>query len=303
MPLVVPGMSPDPATSNCFASGCMTSEWSLGGASLLLAGGAAWLVHQAGQPGAPLLHHLDSFEKRLQRSLTFARWTVSARAVLSWQTGALVLALALLFVEPLASLLLGLVVLYLPLRLAAATRRKVALIDGQVHSFLESLSRALEASPSLGEALAATRDATPEPLRHELDQTLNELQLGLPLGSALTHLERRVGSDVLALALSTLQVGRQTGGALPQVLKEAAGTLREMERLAGVIRTKTAEGKMQSLVIGGLPVPLFFAMNFTDPHHFDPLRHTPLGHLLVAVAAVLWIAALFAAKKILAVRI
>lgn len=278
-------------------------EAALGALTLLVAGGSAWLAHQAGQPGGRLLGRLAELEEQLQRRLTFVRWRVSARALLAGQGAAAALAVGGLFVQPLLSLVFVLGVVLPPVRLAAARRQKVAAIEGQVHSFLESLSRALEAAPSMGEALAAARDATPEPLRQELDQTLNELQLGLPLERALAHWEQRVGSDVLALALSTLQVGRQTGGALPAVLKEAAGTLREMERLAGVVRTKTAEGRMQSLVIGGLPLPLFFAMQLTDPHHFDPLRQTPVGQLLVVLAVVLWIAALFAARKILAVRI
>ena len=44
--------------------------------------------------------------------------------------------------------------------------------------------------------------------------------------------------------------GRQVGGNLPKVLETTAHTLREMKRLEGVIRTKTADGRMQLWVIG-----------------------------------------------------
>jgi tight adherence protein B len=76
-----------------------------------------------------------------------------------------------------------------------------------------------------------------------------------------------------------------------------------MERLEGVIRTKTAEGKAQSFLIGVLPVVIYPTMNWVDPAHFDPLKNSTIGHLLVAIAVVLWLAALFAVKKILAVQI
>ena len=166
-----------------------------------------------------------------------------------------------------------------------------------------ALARALEAAPSLGEALHATIGASAAPMSEELELVVSEMELGRSLERALLAWERRVGNQVLSLALSTLQIGRQTGGSLPQVLKEAAASLREMERLQGVVRTKTAEGRAQSMLIGGLPFLIYVGMNFVDPTHLDPLSDSSTGHLLVGIAVLLWIFALFAMKKILTVRI
>lgn len=180
---------------------------------------------------------------------------------------------------------------------------KVALVQKQVEPWMNALVRALEAAPSLGEAIVASISSTPEPLSGELLQLQNELQLGHSLERALNSLEERIGSPVLSLALATLRIGQRTGGELPVVLRDAAASLREMERLEGILRTKTAEGRSQSFVISVLPIPIFLGMNYTDPHHFDALKETAMGHILLTIAAGLWVAAIFCIKKILAVRI
>ncbi len=243
------------------------------------------------------------FRRRLQTDLRFIRSEQSPNRVLVLMGASLTCSLLLLAAGVYEGAALSLLSLVQPFFLAQQRQRRVSLLERQVEGWIESLARALEAAPSLREALAATTGACAQPMRAEVELVVQEMDLGRSLEQALLAWETRVNSRVLSLALSTLQIGRQTGGSLPQVLKEAAGALREMERLEGVVRTKTAEAKAQSFLIGVLPVPLYFAMNWSDPTHFDPLKETSTGHLLVAIAVVLWLAALFSVKKILAVRI
>jgi tight adherence protein B len=239
----------------------------------------------------------------LAADLTFIRskWSASsvlalqmglaAGALLGWAAGSAAFGLGLLMALAVRSVISGM------------RRRRVAQLEPQIEGWLGALARSLDAAPSLGEAIFASAMACRAPLREELEWVQNEMRLGLSLERALYAWEGRVQSEVLSLALLTLHIGRMTGGALPQVLKEAASTLREMERLRGVIRVKTAEGRAQSYLIGGLPLPLCLGMNWMDESHFDPLKHSPIGHVLVGIAALLWAAAIFSAKKIMAVRI
>jgi tight adherence protein B len=191
----------------------------------------------------------------------------------------------------------------IPRLIGVFKRRRVAQIEKQVEGWLTTLARALEAAPSLGEAVEVSAAMSDEPLRDELDVVVSELHLGRPLDRALSALGDRVGSRTLALALSTLQVGRATGGGLPEVLRSAAAALAELERLEGVVRTKTAEGKVQAWTISVIPLPVYFAVRASDVHYFEPLEQTGMGHVLTAVAVCLWLVAIFSARKILAVRI
>ena len=107
----------------------------------------------------------------------------------------------------------------------------------------------------------------------------------------------------MSSALATILVGRQTGGDLPMILEESAATLREMARLEGVVRTKTAEGKSQAYVLGAIPFVLIAAIHWVDPNWLLPLSETTMGYAVISIAATLWGLAIIAARKILAVDI
>jgi tight adherence protein B len=87
------------------------------------------------------------------------------------------------------------------------------------------------------------------------------------------------------------------------VLRKAAASLREMARLEGVLRTKTAEGKAQALVISLLPGVLYGGLRLSDEDFFLPLETTASGHVLLGVAAVFWVAAGLLSYKILSVKL
>ncbi len=181
--------------------------------------------------------------------------------------------------------------------------RRVARLEEQLEAWLNGIANALKASPSLGEAIASTRSLIQAPMSEEIDVLVKEYELGTPLDRALDNLAERVSSSTLSGAVLALKVARKTGGNLPEMLESAAAALRELARLEGVVRTKTAEGKAQAFVIGFIPAPLVVLIHVMDPHFFDPLAKTFLGNLIVAGAALLWGSAILMARKILAVDV
>ena len=184
----------------------------------------------------------------------------------------------------------------------AKAKRQIA-IEAQLDTFLLALANALKASPSLGDALGATTMLLRAPIKQELELTMKENQLGMPLDQALLNMASRVGTRAFSGALSTVLIGRQTGGDLPKILETSAGTLREMARLEGVVRTKTAEGRAQGWVLGVIPPVLVVLLNWLDPEWLRPLSTSFIGYIISTIAVLFWVAAVFAARKILAVDI
>ena len=76
-----------------------------------------------------------------------------------------------------------------------------------------------------------------------------------------------------------------------------------MARLEGVVRTKTAEGRAQAVLVAVIPAPLLWLLQSMNPNLFDPLWSTTRGHLLVGVAIALWASALLWARRIVAVDV
>ncbi|MBK8169939.1 MAG: type II secretion system F family protein [Sandaracinaceae bacterium] len=180
---------------------------------------------------------------------------------------------------------------------------RVTKMEAQLDSWLVILSNGLRATPSLGEALDASARLIREPMSDEIEVALKEIQLGTPIDQAIQNMSMRINSRVISSALATLLVGRQTGGDLSRILEQSAATLREMARLEGVVRTKTAEGKSQAMVLGAMPFVVVIALNFVDPNWLTPLFSSNMGYALMGAAFALWGSAILMARKILAVDV
>ena len=90
---------------------------------------------------------------------------------------------------------------------------------------------------------------------------------------------------------------------MPSILDTTAQTFREMSRLEGFVRSKTAEGRAQLWVLGLFPFGLMYALNAIRPGYFDPLTENMVGYVLSFFAGVCWIGSIIVARKVLSVDI
>lgn len=197
-----------------------------------------------------------------------------------------------------------LLILVAPMAYLESERRKrVVLLEDQLDNFILALANALKATPSIAAAFQSVVAIVDDPTKKEVDLAIKEMKVGSSLDQALLHMASRVGSRQLDSALSSILIGRQVGGNLPKVLETTAHTLREMKRLEGVIRTKTADGRMQMWVIGAMPAVFLIGMNFMWPGYFAPLTESITGYMIIGVVSVFWVTALVLARKVLQVDI
>ncbi len=176
-------------------------------------------------------------------------------------------------------------------------------IEQDIVGFLVALANSLKASPSLGKAFIRVEQVLSGPLAQELGTVTRDIRLGATVDQALLALGARVKSPAMDAALTGILIGRQVGGNLPEILETTAATLRDMERLNGIIRAKTAEGKAQMYVIALAPPVVFYGFDSLNHHYFDPLTNNTFGILLLAASGIMWIGAVILARKILAVDI
>lgn len=182
-------------------------------------------------------------------------------------------------------------------------RKRVAEIERQLDGMLLALANALKSTPSIGAAFQSIAHVLQPPIRQEIELAIKEMKVGSTLDQALLHMAARVGSRQLDSALSSILIGRQVGGNLPKVLEQTSATLREMARLEGVIRTKTAEGKMQLWVIGFMPLALAFALNSAFPGYLNLLTGSVTGYIILITVACCWMGSLILARKVLNIDI
>jgi tight adherence protein B len=248
---------------------------------------------------------LASYQRDLDKKLRFIRAPIGARAVLLGQGVVLALLVAVAGVTSDSwLLLLGPLVVVAPrVHVERLMARRATQVEAQIEPWLNAVANSLRASPSLGEAIASSASLVAAPMAQEVDVLVKEYELGTPLDRALDNLSERVPSKTLAGTTLALKVARRSGGNLPQMLDSAAVALRELARLEGVVRTKTAEGKAQAAVIGAIPLPLVALVHYSDPHFFAPLASSFTGNIVVGVACALWVVAALMARKILQVDV
>jgi tight adherence protein B len=276
----------------------------VGLAGILLAGSVLVYVQLVDEMG-PVRIAWKRYVHALDRELVFQR--ASRRPV----------ALALTQVFGVVGLLAGSVLLEEPLLVAVAGglavlpwmvlqqrhRKRIEHIEQQLDGWLLILANSVRVTPALAEALRSSAELIGPPISQELEQLEKEVRLGTPVDEAVLNMSRRIDSRMVSGALAALLVARQTGGDLAPVLERTAGALREMNRLEGVLRAKTAEGRQQAYVLSAIPFVLLGAIHWIDPEWLGPLTTTTLGLVVSGVATALWLAALFSARWILDVNL
>ncbi len=180
---------------------------------------------------------------------------------------------------------------------------KNRLVSEQLAPWLTVLSNSLKSSPNIADAFNTSTGLVPSPLRDEIDLLVKEVRLGEHLDRAMHRSAERLGSPVFSSVMTTLLVARKSGGNLPKILEDSSETLREMERLAGVVRTKTAEGKSQTFVLAILPFVMVGALQKVDPTMLPKLAHSGTGQVILGIAIALWISSVALAYRIVQVDI
>jgi tight adherence protein B len=247
--------------------------------------------------------YAKGIEQRLARMFIFfpGRYVATGQLVVLFLAGAA----ELLFpIEPAAFLMVLVAATLGPdLWLRWQQRKRLVRIDEQVDGFLLALANALKSRPSIADAVVSVQIVISAPMRQEIELTVKQMRVGSTPEQALLTMSRRVGSQKLDAAISAILVGRQVGGNVSQILETTAAAMREMARLEGVVRKKTADGKAQIWTLAAFPFVLIVAFSWISPGYFDPLSETMVGGVCTTLGFALWAASIVSARRILRVDI
>jgi len=242
---------------------------------------------------SPFRRVLGRYEERLERHTTFLLVPKSGSQIARLQLilCSVLVGLFLISKSGALALLAILTAILPPIVLSKRHLVRINQLERQLDTWLLMLANSLKATPSVAEAIASTVLLVPRPFFEEVDLLVKEMRLGAPLHRAVTAMARRINSTVISGALATIVVASQTGGNLSQTLEQSSASLRESARLDGVLRTKTAEGRGQVLVLASMPFLLCTVIGWLDPSWFDPVLDHRYGRAIVAVCVGLWVTA------------
>jgi tight adherence protein B len=125
------------------------------------------------------------------------------------------------------------------------------------------------------QALEAVSKELPPPICDEFRRVVQEMQLGIPMERALDNLHRRIPSLDLDLVITAMNVQREVGGNLAEILDTISHTIRERVRIRGEIRVLTSQVMTSGKFLAAMPVILAFGLYFLNRPYmmnfFDPI--------------------------------
>ena len=187
--------------------------------------------------------------------------------------------------------------------LAVLKQRRLERFNLQLVDSLVNMSNALKASFSLQQAIELVVKEGQNPISQEFGMYLHQMRVGLPMEEALASLQKRVGSDDLALMVAAFETARQTGGNLTEVFEKIAHTIRERLRIELRIKTLTAQGRLQGVIVGAMPLLLGVAMFFLDPVMMMAFLHSGVGLAMLAAVIILELLGALLIRKIIKIDV
>jgi tight adherence protein B len=168
---------------------------------------------------------------------------------------------------------------------------------------IELMARSLRAGHSLSAALEIVGDQAAQPLAGEFELVARQQQLGAMFRDTLLELAERMPSQDLHFLITAMLVQRENGGDLTQVLDRTAKVISERLRIAGEVRTYSAQGRLTGWILSALPVVLLILVNIANPGYSKLLFSDPLGRMMLAGAVLSIAAGMFTIRKIVDIKV
>jgi tight adherence protein B len=125
----------------------------------------------------------------------------------------------------------------------------------------------LRAGYSIMQAMEAVSKEMPSPISDEFRRVVQEMQLGIPMETALENLYRRIPSDDLDFVITAVNVQREVGGNLSEILDTISFTIRERVRIKGEIRVLTSQVRTSGTAMALIPIFLVVFLWFLNPEY------------------------------------
>jgi tight adherence protein B len=171
--------------------------------------------------------------------------------------------------------------------LSVLTSRRKSKFDEQLPDTLQMLTGSMRAGHSLLRAVDASARETDAPMSEELSRIVNETRIGRDLGESMIDVSKRTGSEDFAWISQAIEIHREVGGDLAEVLDHVGETIRDRNQIRRQVKALSAEGKMSAAVLMGLPVVLFFALILINAQYAKTFTSTVPGFLMLGAAAVM----------------
>jgi tight adherence protein B len=142
--------------------------------------------------------------------------------------------------------------------------KRLLKFDNQLADMLNLMVNGLRAGYSTMQAMEAVSRELPPPISEEFRRVVQEMQLGIPMDTAMENLTRRIPSKDLDLVVTAINVQREVGGNLAEIMDTISHTIRERVRVKGEIRVLTSQVMISGRFLAIMPIGVIVIMYFIN---------------------------------------
>jgi tight adherence protein B len=182
-------------------------------------------------------------------------------------------------------------------------KRRKRRFESALPDTLQLMAGSLAAGLSLAQSVDTIVREGSEPMTSEFKRVLVETRLGLSLEAALQGVADRFQSEDFDWVVMAINIQRQVGGNLAELLNTVAGTMREREYIRRQVAALAAEGKLSAYVLGGLPPAFMLYLLLANRTYVMVLFTRPLGWLMLGGGALILSVGIFWMSRLVKVEV
>jgi tight adherence protein B len=184
--------------------------------------------------------------------------------------------------------------------------QRLSHFNDQLADMLNLMVNGLRAGYSTMQAMEAVSRELPPPISDEFRRVVQEMQLGITMEHALDNLLRRIPSEDLDLVVAAMNVQREVGGNLAEILDTISHTIRERVRIKGEIRVLTSQVTYSGRFLSMMPLFIFGALWVLNRPYmmqfFNPETRI-VGIVALVIAGMMILAGSFVMRKIASIEV
>ena len=161
-----------------------------------------------------------------------------------------------------------------------ADKRKAAFAE-QLPDALHLMGGSLRSGFGLLQAIDVIAAESPSPTAEEFQRVKVEVHLGRDMDEALHAMAERVGSEDFQWVSEGIQIHREVGGDIAEIIDSVTATIRSRNQIRRRIRSLSAEGRISAIILVALPIVLFVMISLVNPAYIGELTTSSLGRTLI----------------------
>jgi Flp pilus assembly protein TadB len=184
-----------------------------------------------------------------------------------------------------------------------AQERAASRFDDQLVDVAFAFRNSLKAGLGLQQTMQMIANDFRPPASDQFRMVVREIQVGASIEEGLHHLVERVPNNDLKMMVDSIDILRQTGGNMVETFEGVAETLKNRKKVEGKIKTLTAQGRYQTIMLCAMPFVMLLILYFLNREYVQPFFSTFLGWLMLSVVVLLVVTGWVIINKLIAIEV